>query len=90
MDNVLSWGTECFVENGRNEEGAKILGILKRTVPVLLIREGEEEQLCCLAGPQERYQKLEHNVDTLIKINSPEQPNGQDHQCDSSLIPQHQ
>lgn len=88
MDNVLSWGTECFVKNGRNEEGAKILGILKRTVPVLLIREGEEEQ-SCLAGPRKQYHKLEHN-NFVTSINLPEQPNGQDHQCDSSLIPQHQ
>ncbi len=45
MDNVLSFGTEGFVEDGRNEEGAKILGILERAIPVLFVRANGERNI---------------------------------------------
>ena len=35
VDDVLALGTEGFVEDGGNEEGAEILGVLEGTVPVL-------------------------------------------------------
>lgn len=35
MDNVLAFWAESLVEDGRDEEGTKILRVLKGTVPVL-------------------------------------------------------
>jgi hypothetical protein len=35
MDDMLARRAESFVKNGGDEEGAEILGVLKRTIPVL-------------------------------------------------------
>ena len=37
MDDMLARWAESFVKNGGDEEGAEILGVLKRTIPVLTI-----------------------------------------------------